>query len=136
MEATTSIEQVFIDLNLLKSLEKNKMVEVIHKGKTTTWMTNIATPILKELNQVIRKWSTVPPLYDIWIYDQSQNKEGILEFGEIHFPRQPLVPIVSASPINCVPCFLLCNCGLSQGVLRELVPQFILVPYDPSSVEY
>jgi hypothetical protein len=48
---------VFIDLSLVKSLKKNKMVEVIHKGKTTTWMTNIVMPILKEFNLTVKDWS-------------------------------------------------------------------------------
>jgi hypothetical protein len=33
------------------------MVEVIHKGKTTTWMTNIVMPILKEFNLTVKDWS-------------------------------------------------------------------------------
>jgi hypothetical protein len=49
MEVMTRIEQVFVDINLVKRLA-NKMVQVIHKGRTTTWMTNIAIPIIKELN--------------------------------------------------------------------------------------
>jgi hypothetical protein len=57
MEVMTRIEQVFIDLNLVKSLKKNKMVEVIHKGKTKTWMTNIVMPILKEFNLTVKDWS-------------------------------------------------------------------------------
>ena len=30
------------------------MVEVIHKGKTTTWRTNIVMPILKEFNLTVK----------------------------------------------------------------------------------
>jgi hypothetical protein len=56
-------------------------------------------------------------------------------FWKINFPRLPLVPIVSASPIYGVPRFC-CTGGLSEGVLGDLVPQVISVPYDPSSVEY
>jgi hypothetical protein len=69
MEVTTYIEQVFqvVDIKLVQSLKKNEMVEVIHKGKTTTWMTKIVIPIFKELNPTIKDWSSVPPLYDIWI---------------------------------------------------------------------
>ncbi len=54
MEVMNCIKQVFVDLNLVKSLKKNKMVEVNHKGRTTTWMTNIVIPILKELNPMIK----------------------------------------------------------------------------------
>ncbi len=74
MEVMNRIEQVFVNLNLVKSLKKKKMVEVIHKGKITTWMTNIVIPIFKELNLMVRDWSRVPPLYDIWIYYWSLNK--------------------------------------------------------------
>ncbi len=112
----TRIEQVFVDLNLVKDLKKNKMVEVIHKGKITTWRTNITISILNELNTTIKYWSTVPPLNDIWIYYRSQNKGTILEIGMMHFHRQPRLPLVSASPIYGVPRFLRCTCGLSQGV--------------------
>jgi hypothetical protein len=45
MEVIIRIEQVFVDLNLVKSLKKKKMVEVIQKGKTTAWMADIAIPI-------------------------------------------------------------------------------------------
>jgi hypothetical protein len=41
MEVMTRIEQVFVDLNLVKRLKKIQVVEVISKGKTTTWMKNI-----------------------------------------------------------------------------------------------
>jgi hypothetical protein len=44
------------------------MVEVIHKGKTTTWMTNIVMPILKEFNLTVKDWSWEPLLYDIWLF--------------------------------------------------------------------
>jgi hypothetical protein len=120
MEVMTRIEQVFIDLNLVKSLKKNKMVEVIHKGKTTTWMTSIAKPILRELNPTIKDWSTVPPLYNIWIYYRSQIKDIILEFGISHLPRYSRLPIVSASPIYGVPRILRCTGGLSPGVMYLL----------------
>ena len=57
MEVMTRIKQVFVDLNLINSLKVNKMVAVIHKGKTTTWMTNIVMPILKEFNLTVKDWS-------------------------------------------------------------------------------
>ncbi len=53
------------DLNLVKRVKKNKMVEVIYKGKTTTWMQNIVMPILQELNPRVTDWSLVPPIYDV-----------------------------------------------------------------------
>ncbi len=126
---------MLVDLNLVESLKKNKMVEVIHKGRTTTWMTNIAIPIIKELNPLRKEWSMVQPLYDTWIHNRSQNKEVTLEIGGMNFPRLTLVLSVSASPIYGVPRFLQCTGGLSQVVLRELVQQAISVPNDPSSVE-
>ncbi len=96
MEVMTRIEQVSVDLNLVKSLKKNKMVEVIDKRKTTTWMTNITIPILKELNLTVKDCSLVPPLYDIWIYYRSQIKDIILEFGIGYLPRHPRLPSMSA----------------------------------------
>ncbi len=42
MEVMTRIEPVFVDSNLVQGLKKNKKVEVIHKGKTATWMTNLS----------------------------------------------------------------------------------------------
>ncbi len=119
MEVMTSIEQVFVDLKLVKRLKKTKMVEVNHKGKTTTWMLNIAMPILQELNLRVTDWSLVPPIYDIWIYYRSQIKDIILEYGLGYLPRHPLLPIVSGSPIYGIPRILWCTCGLSPGVLRE-----------------
>jgi hypothetical protein len=136
MEVMTRIEQVFIDLNLVKGLKKNKLVEVIHKGKTTSWMTNIAMPISKEFNTRVTDLSLVPPLYDIWIYYRSQIKDIILDFGISYLPRHPWLPIMSASPIYGVPRILRYTSGLSPGILREVVPQVISVPYDPSSVKY
>ncbi len=110
------------------------MVEVIHKGETTTWMTNIVPviPILKELNPAIREWSTVPPLYDIWIYYWSRCYSG--SWGDAF--SETASGSMSTSPIYGIPPVLQCTSGLSQGVLRELVPQVISVPYDPSSVKY
>ncbi len=66
------IKQVFVDLYLVKGLKKDKMVEIIRKGKTTSWKINKVILILQELNQRVTKWSMVPPLYDIWIYYRSQ----------------------------------------------------------------
>ena len=45
-----------------------KMVEVIHKGRTTSLMIKKAMPILQALNPRVTDWSMVPPLFDIWIY--------------------------------------------------------------------
>ncbi len=78
----------------------------------------------------------MPPPYDIWIYYRSQIKDIILEIGKWYLPRHPRLPIVSASPVYGIPRILQCTCGLSPGVPREIVPQVISVPYDPSSVEY
>ena len=67
IEVMNRIEQVFINLNLVKGLKKMEMVEVIHKGRTTSRMINKVMPILQELNPRVTDWSMVPPLFDIWI---------------------------------------------------------------------
>ena len=69
IEVMNHIEQVFVNLNLVKGLKKMKMVEVIHKGRTTSRMINKVMPILQELNQRVTTWSLVPPLLHIWIYN-------------------------------------------------------------------
>ncbi len=81
MEVMTRIEQVFVDLKLVNSVKKNKMVKVIFNGRTTTWMTNVTIPIIKELNPLRTELQLVPPLYDTWIYYRyrSQIKDVILE---------------------------------------------------------
>jgi hypothetical protein len=40
MKVTNLILQVFVNLNLVKDLKKNRVVEVIANGSTTTWMKN------------------------------------------------------------------------------------------------
>ncbi len=65
------------------------MVEVIHKGRTTSLMINKAMPILQELNPRVTDWSMAPPLYDIWIFYRSQVKEIIMEFGIKYLPKFP-----------------------------------------------
>ena len=123
-------------LNSVKGLEKIKMVDVIHKGGTTSQMINKAMPILQELNLRVADWSMVPPLYDIWIYYRSQVKEIIKEFGIMYLPKYPLLPHELTSPIFGIPSIQRCTGGLSHGILREAVQQVISVPYDQSSIRY
>ena len=97
---------MFVDLNLIKSLKRNKMAEVIHKGKTTTWMTNIVIPIWQELNPTIkgRKATWCGWLsWTKWVLKNEENSE------------------------RCCPALVCTVCK---------VPQVIPGPYDPSSVEY
>jgi hypothetical protein len=122
---------------LVKRLKKMKMVEVVHKGRTTSWMMNKAMPTLQELNQRVTDWRLVPPLLDIWIYNRAQNKDIILDFWIGYLPKYPRLPLGSKSPIFGIPRIIQrCTEGQSRGILREAVPQVISVPYDPSSIEY
>ena len=65
IEVMNHIEQVFVELNLVKDLKRMKMVEVTHKEWTTSWMVNKAMPFLKEFNPRVTEWRAVSPLLDI-----------------------------------------------------------------------
>ncbi len=111
------------------------MVEVTHKGRTTSWTVNKAIPFLKEFNQRVTEWRTVPPLLDIWIYYRARNKNIIMEFGIMYLPGYPLLPLGSKSPIFGIPRIQKYIEGPSCGIFREVVPQVISVPYNPCSIE-
>ncbi len=138
IEVMNGITQVFMNLNLVKGLKKMKMVEVIHKGRTTSRMINKAIPILQESSLRVTDWSMVPPLFDIWIYYRAQIKDKILEFGIGYLPKYPRLPLRSKSSIFGIPSIQQCIEGPSRGILREAVPQVISVTYhdDWSSIEY
>ncbi len=57
MEVMTGIKQVFVDLNMVRGLKKNQVVEVISKGKTTTRMKNIMIGIIKAGSSTHADWN-------------------------------------------------------------------------------
>jgi hypothetical protein len=118
MDVMTHIQQVFIDLNLVKRLKKIQVVEVISKGKTTTWMKTITIPIIKELNPIRQELPLVPNQYYTWVYNHLWNRDLLMELGASRYPTRPLVLIVSASPIYIVQRFLCCT-GVLHRVPRE-----------------
>ena len=137
IEVMNRIEQLelSVEFNLTKGFKRMKMVEVTHKGRTTSWMVNKAMPFLKEFNLRVTEWRTVPPLLDIWIYYRALNKNIIMEFGIMYLPGYLLLPLGSNSPIFGIPRIQKYIEGPSCGILREVVPQVISVPCDPCSIE-
>ncbi len=103
IEVMNRIEQVFVELNLVKGLKRMKIVEVTHKERTTSWMVNKAMPLLKEFNLRVTEWRTFPPLLDIWIYYLARNKNIIMEFGIMYLPGYPRLPVGSKSTIFGIP---------------------------------
>jgi hypothetical protein len=50
MEVMIHIKQVFINLELVKGLERNQVVKVEVNGRVTTWKNNTPLAFISELN--------------------------------------------------------------------------------------
>ncbi len=127
MEVMTFIKQVFVDLNLVKGLKKNQVVEVISKGRTTTWMKSLTIGIISELNPRRSGMLMVPRQYYTDVHCRIKNRSLILELKPHLYPAVPVVLIASASPIYGMPRFQRRTDGSSQGAREKLVTQIISV---------
>ncbi len=121
MEVMTRIE-VSVDLNLIKGLKKNQVVEVISKGRITTWMKNPTIGITNELKPRRSRLLMVPRQYDTFLYHRIKNRSLLLKPYCHQYPARPLSPVESVEPIYGVPRFQHCTNGSLQGARGELVP--------------
>ncbi len=77
----------------------------------------------------------VPRQFDTHVYYLFKNRILLLEHNSHQYPTMTVVPVASALPLYGLPRLQRCPNGSSQGIREELVPQVILVPYDPSCIE-
>ncbi len=80
MEVMNLIEQFFVNFNLRKGLKVNCVVEVITKGRTTTWMKNNQLGHIRELYPHQSGLMTVPREYDTFLYYRIMNRDLLLEW--------------------------------------------------------
>ncbi len=109
MEVMNRIEQVFLNLNLVKGLKKNCMVKVIVNGQVTTRIKNNQLGLISKLNPQQSGLMMKPLEYDTRVYYYRVLNRGlILELMPQHqFRRSAMarIPMEEALSLFSVPRF-------------------------------